>query len=72
MTLDSRLLDILACPIDKGPLFYFADEDDWRVWIGDTLSQETPLYTAESVAKGTIPQRALDAIEELALGWLRG
>ena len=27
MTLDSRLLDILACPIDKGPLFYFADED---------------------------------------------
>ena len=43
-----------------------------KVWIGDTLSQETPLYTAESVAKGTIPQRALDAIEELALGWLRG
>ncbi|MEQ8840610.1 MAG: Trm112 family protein [Acidimicrobiales bacterium] len=27
MTLDSRLLDILACPVDKGPLFYFADED---------------------------------------------
>jgi uncharacterized protein YbaR (Trm112 family) len=27
MTLDSRLLEILACPIDKGPLFYFADED---------------------------------------------
>jgi len=26
MTLDSRLLEILACPIDKGPLFYFADE----------------------------------------------
>lgn len=43
-----------------------------KIWIGDTLSQETPLYTAESVGKGTIPQRALDAIEELALGWLRG
>ena len=27
MTLDSRLLSILACPIDKGPLYYFADED---------------------------------------------
>ena len=26
MTLDQRLLDILACPTDKGPLLYFADE----------------------------------------------
>lgn len=26
MTLDARLLEILACPIDKGPLLYFADE----------------------------------------------
>jgi len=27
MPLDSRLLDILACPDDKGPLLYFGDED---------------------------------------------
>ena len=27
MTLDSRLLEILACPVDKGPLLYFADEN---------------------------------------------
>jgi len=27
MTLDSRLLEILACPTDKGPLLYFADEN---------------------------------------------
>lgn len=27
MTLDPRLLEILACPIDKGPLYYFADEN---------------------------------------------
>jgi uncharacterized protein len=27
MTLDPRLLEILACPDDKGPLYYFADED---------------------------------------------
>lgn len=26
MTLDARLLEILACPDDKGPLLYFADE----------------------------------------------
>jgi len=26
MALDQRLLDILACPQDKGPLHYLADE----------------------------------------------
>ncbi|MGQ0744605.1 MAG: Trm112 family protein [Acidimicrobiales bacterium] len=26
MTLDPRLLEILACPVDKGPLLYFADD----------------------------------------------
>jgi uncharacterized protein YbaR (Trm112 family) len=27
MTLDTLLIDVLACPDDKGPLLYFADED---------------------------------------------
>ncbi len=27
MTLDARLLEILACPTDKGPLLYFADDE---------------------------------------------
>jgi uncharacterized protein YbaR (Trm112 family) len=27
LALDPLLLDILACPEDKGPLLYFADED---------------------------------------------
>jgi len=27
MTLDPQLLEILACPEDKGPLHYFEDED---------------------------------------------
>ena len=27
MTLNPRLLEILACPKDKGPLLYFADEE---------------------------------------------
>jgi uncharacterized protein YbaR (Trm112 family) len=27
MGLDPRLLEILACPEDKGPLVYFEDED---------------------------------------------
>ena len=27
MALDAQLLEILACPEDKGPLLYFQDED---------------------------------------------
>jgi uncharacterized protein len=27
MALDPKLLEILACPEDKGPLLYFPDED---------------------------------------------
>ena len=27
MALDAQLLEILACPDDKGPLLYLADED---------------------------------------------
>jgi len=27
MALDQLLLDILACPEDKGPLYYYEDED---------------------------------------------
>ncbi len=27
MALDKMLLDILACPEDRGPLYYFEDED---------------------------------------------
>ena len=27
MSLDPRLLEILACPEDKGPLYYLADEN---------------------------------------------
>lgn len=27
MALDPQLLEVLACPEDKGPLYYLADED---------------------------------------------
>jgi uncharacterized protein YbaR (Trm112 family) len=27
MSLDPQLLEILACPVDKGPLYYIADEN---------------------------------------------
>ena len=42
-----------------------------KVWIGDNMSQETQLYAAETVELGTLQQRALDAVGELMIGWLR-
>jgi serine-type D-Ala-D-Ala carboxypeptidase (penicillin-binding protein 5/6) len=42
-----------------------------RIWIGDTLSQETPLFAAEDIAVGAMYQRAIDAVEELLIGWMR-
>lgn len=42
-----------------------------EVWIGDTLSQQTPLFAAEDVGLGSLHKRALDAIGELLVGWLR-
>jgi len=42
-----------------------------KIWIGDNMSQETQLYAAETVELGTLQQRALDAVGELMVGWLR-
>lgn len=42
-----------------------------RISVGDTLSQETPLYASESIGLGTLHQRAMDAVGELLVGWLR-
>lgn len=40
-----------------------------QVLIGNRVSQETPLYAAEDVGVGSIPQRAMSAAQELLLGW---
>lgn len=42
-----------------------------RVFIGDQLAQEAPLYATEDVGKGPIHRQALDALTELFLGWIR-
>jgi serine-type D-Ala-D-Ala carboxypeptidase (penicillin-binding protein 5/6) len=55
----------LRAPVEAG-----AQIGHMRVWIGETLSQETPLYAAESVPVGPIHRRAWDALQELMLFWL--
>ncbi len=41
-----------------------------KVWMGDRLTQETPLYAVETVEQGGIPRRSFDALKELLLGWI--
>jgi D-alanyl-D-alanine carboxypeptidase (penicillin-binding protein 5/6) len=55
----------LVAPVEAG-----AQVGALRVWVGDRLIQETPLYTAAAVAKGPLQRRALDALGELVFGWM--
>ena len=66
---------LVARVVYQGPLTAPVEEGTpvgmLRIWIGDSMSQETPLYAAETVKLGTLQQRALDAVGELLVGWLR-
>lgn len=56
----------VMAPVEEG-----APVGSLKVTVGDMISQETPLYAAESVGVGSLQQRAWDATKELAVGWLR-
>ena len=62
MALDSQLLAVLACPEDKGPLYYVADEEllynprlarayEVRDGIPVTLVEEARALDADAVAR---------------------
>ncbi|GAB4352993.1 MAG: D-alanyl-D-alanine carboxypeptidase family protein [Oricola sp.] len=55
----------VMAPVEKG-----ARVATLQISVGNELTQETPLYAAQSVGKGPIHRRALDALTELLLGWL--
>ena len=55
MALDPLLLDILACPEDKGPLLYFEDEESL---YNPRLKRRYPI-------RGGIPVMLLDEAEQV-------
>jgi D-alanyl-D-alanine carboxypeptidase (penicillin-binding protein 5/6) len=55
----------LMAPVEAG-----VQVGSLKVWSGDRLIQETPLFTAGSVGRGSLHSRALDALGELLFGWL--
>ncbi len=58
MALDTQLLEILACPEDKGPLLYFEDED----------SLYNPRLKRRYVIREDIPIMLIDEAETVADG----
>lgn len=56
MALDPQLLEILACPEDKGPLLYFPDED----------SLYNPRLRKRYAIKDDIPVMLIDEAESVS------
>ncbi|MBB2973851.1 D-alanyl-D-alanine carboxypeptidase family protein [Mesorhizobium sp. RMAD-H1] len=42
-----------------------------KIWMGEDLVQEKPVFTAEAVNEGGIGKKAFDAALELSTGWIR-
>lgn len=56
----------LRAPIRKGDKIGTVD-----LRIGDKFSLERDLFAGEEIAEGTFANRAADAVQELAFGWIR-
>ena len=41
-----------------------------QITLGNDVLREAPVYANEDVGRGSIPQRAMDGLKELLLGWL--
>jgi uncharacterized protein len=63
MALDPRLLAVLACPQDKGPLYYLGDSDGLynpRLRLRYSIREGIPVMLIDEAA--TVDQAAHDAI----------
>ncbi len=41
-----------------------------QITLGNDVLREAPVYANEDVGRGSLPQRAMDGLKELLLGWL--
>ncbi len=56
----------IVAPVEKGQAIGVL-----RVYTGETVTQETPVFALEDVPVGTLWDRATGAVTELATGWIR-
>ena len=55
----------LTAPVEAGK-----QAGTLRLFAGDRLLREVPLYTAAAVEEGSLRRRAVDAVVELMFFWL--
>jgi uncharacterized protein YbaR (Trm112 family) len=79
MALDPRLVEILACPKDKGPLLYFPDEESLynpRLHLRYRITDDIPVMLideAETVEEAEDKRLLAKADKEgIALNWSEG
>ena len=41
-----------------------------EIILGTDVLREAPVYANQDVGRGTLPQRAMDALKELLIGWI--
>jgi uncharacterized protein YbaR (Trm112 family) len=69
MALDPRLLEILACPDDKGPLYYFPEDGDGALLCPACrrryeVRDDIPIMLIDEAT--VLPQAEVDALVERA------
>ena len=69
MPLDPMLLEILACPEDKGPLFYLEDENSLynpRLRRSYRIEDEIPIMLVDEADEGNQSEheRIIEKVEE--------
>jgi uncharacterized protein len=82
MALDPLLIEVLACPVDKGPLWWFADEDflynprlqrGYRVRDGlPVMLVDESVETDDAEHQRLVAKAAADAVTETGHGPSRG
>lgn len=55
----------------KAPVEMGSPVGTLKIWMGEALIQERPVFAAQTVAAGSIHKQAFDAALELSTGWIR-
>jgi len=56
----------VRAPIDSGQPVGIV-----RVWRGQNIAVEIPVYASQSIGTGSMTRRAFDTASEMVIGWLR-
>ena len=70
MSLDQRLLEVLACPEDKGPLWYFEDEEITYRELINGANQYSHWFLDNGLQKGDVVALLMENRPEFLMAWI--